>query len=300
MSEHEVSEHERRSLYGGGPEEGGGPGPAGDPGEDASPPAEERELRILLERVVPRLHAPEERLRRVRERAARSRRRRRAAGTSAAVTGLVVAGTLLPGFLRGPDEGAPPASPAPTVATTDSAGGHAVRFPDLGDLTLRLPPGWQALAVPSEPEFKSAPRGFVASQPVPTVTPVCPTEPETFCDPVRTLRPGGVLVSLDPKNYSGFDTGPKDPSVLRALAEPQVLCRKLGGTEEYSALLPGPDPEGGEGIQVSVCTAGAGASSPIVGTVRAMIADVDYPAPGAHGPEPSRAPTPHAENDRAE
>ncbi|WP_329384692.1 hypothetical protein [Streptomyces sp. NBC_01716] len=257
---------------------------------------EERELRILLERAVPRLPAPDERLRRVRERAARSRRRRRAAGTTAvAVTGLVVAGTLLPGLLRGgPDGGAPPASPAPTVSATDSEDGRAVRFPDLGDLTLRLPPGWQALAVPGDPARDLVPRGYVASRRVPdTLTPACAKEPETGCEPVATLPSGSVLVSLDVKKFRGLDTKTQDPPALHPLARPSALCRKLMGTEEYSALLAGPDPGADVGIQVSVCAAGAGASSPILDDVRAMIAGAGHPASAA-GREPSRAPTAQA------
>ncbi|MFI6084385.1 hypothetical protein ACIBBB_26020 [Streptomyces sp. NPDC051217] len=85
-----------------------------------------------------------------------------------------------------------------------------------------------------------------------------------------------------------------DPPTLPAPAEPSVLCRKLMGTEEYSVLLAGPGPAGDIGIQVSVCAAGAGASSPILGDVRAMIAGADCPASGLY-PEPSRAPTTHAQ-----
>ncbi|GGJ80920.1 hypothetical protein GCM10011583_10550 [Streptomyces camponoticapitis] len=274
--------------------ESGDPGTAG----GVSRPEDERELRILLERAVPRLPAPEERLRRVRERAARSRRRRRAAGTTAvAVAGLVVAGTLLPGFPRGgPDEGAPPAGPAPTVSATDTGAGRPVRFPDLFDLTLRLPPGWQALAVPGDPELGLVSRGYVASQRVPDLfTPPCPGNPEEDCDPVVALRPGGVLVSLDMKKFAGLHTKTQDPATLHTLTNLSVLCRKLTGTEEYSALLAGPDPAADLGIQVSVCAAGAGASSPILDDVRAMIAGAHYPAPGAR-PEPSTAPTTHARN----
>ncbi|MFC8831468.1 hypothetical protein ACFT9I_39730 [Streptomyces sp. NPDC057137] len=255
----------------------------------------EHELRVLLERAVPRLPAPEGRLRRVRERAARSRRRRRVAGTAAAaVTGLVVVGTLLPGFLPGgPGEGAPPASPAPTGTATDPAGGRAVRFPDLYDLTLRLPPGWQALAVPRDPASGRQPRGFVASQRVPTVTPACGTGQQATCEPVRVLRPGGVLVSLDLKEFSGLHTKAQTPPLLYALDKTSAFCRKLQGTTEYGALLAGPEPGADAGIHVSVCVAGASANSRIVDDVHDMITDADYPALGP-GPEPSKAPTAHA------
>lgn len=253
---------------------------------------QEQELRVLLERAVPRLPAPEERLRRVRERAARSRRRRRVAGAAAtAVTGLAVAGTFLPGFLRGgPDEGAPPASPAPTVTADGGTGGRAVRFPDLVDLTLRVPAGWQALVVPGDP---ADPRGFVASRRVPGTPATCADGPRDGCDPYRELRPGGVLVSLDLTKFGGLRTKVRDPAVLYALDAPSLLCRKLKGTEEYSALLAGPDRGVDVGIQVSVCAAGTGAESPILDDVRAMIAGAEYPAPGANR-EPSEVPPAHA------
>lgn len=255
----------------------------------------EQELRVLLERAVPRLPAPEERLRRVRERAARSRRRRRAAGTTAvAVTGLVVAGAFLPGFPRGdPDGGAPPASPAPTATADDGTGSRAVRFPDLVDLTLRLPAGWQALALPGDAAHRTDPRGFVADQRVPTIPTTCADEPESGCDPYRPLRPGGVLVSLDMTKFAGLHTKVGDPAELYALDGPSPVCRKLKGTEEYGVLLAGPDPGVDVGIQVSVCVAGAGAGSPILDDVRAMIAGAKYPALGADR-EPSKAPPAHA------
>ncbi|MET4926902.1 hypothetical protein P3L51_31885 [Streptomyces sp. PSRA5] len=263
-------------------------------GDEEQEEHEEHELRVLLERAVPRLPAPDGRLRRVRARAARGRRRRRVAGTAAAaVTGLVVVGTLLPGFLRGgPGEGAPPASPAPTDTATDTSGGRAVRFPDLGDLTLRLPSGWQALAVPGDPAGGVPPRGFVVGQRVPTIASTCAREPRG-CAPFRKLRPGGVLVSLDLKKFGGLHTKTQDPPALYALDEPSPICHKLLGTQEYGALLPGPEPGADAGIQVSVCLAGAGTGSPIPDDVRDMIAGADYPEFGA-GLQPSTAPPAHA------
>lgn len=53
------------------------------------------------------------------------------------------------------------------------------------------------------------------------------------------------------------------------------------------------DGDGDFGIQVSGCVAGAGAGSPILDDVRAMIAGAKYPALGADR-EPSKAPPAHA------
>ncbi|MFE4537881.1 hypothetical protein ACFRKB_22805 [Streptomyces scopuliridis] len=91
---------------------------------------DERELRILLEKAVPRLPAPEGRLHGVRERVARNRRRRRtAAAAAAAVAGLALAGTLLPGVLRAGPEATPPASAAPSVTASPDTGPSATPPP---------------------------------------------------------------------------------------------------------------------------------------------------------------------------
>lgn len=71
----------------------------------------------------------------------------------------------------------------------------------------------------------------------------------------------GVLVSLDLRKFAGLHTKVRDPAGLYALDEPSPLCHKLMGTEEYGALLAGPDPGADVGIQVSVCVAGTGAGS---------------------------------------
>lgn len=84
-----------------------------------------------------------------------------------------------------------------------------------------------------------------------------------------------------------------DPAELYAPDEPSPLCDKLKGTEEYGALLAGPDPGEDVGIQVGVRVAGTGAGSPILDDVRAMIAGAQYPASGANR-EPSKAPPAHA------
>lgn len=106
------------------------------------------------------------------------------------------------------------------------------------------------------------------------------------------MRPGGVLVSLDLKKFAGLHTKTRNPPELYALDRPSVPCHQVRGTEEYGALLAGPDPGADVGIQVSVCVAGAGASSRIVDDVRDMIAGAHHPAPGP-GPDPTKAPPAH-------
>lgn len=225
--------------------------------------AEENELRVLLERAVPQLPAPAQRLERVRERV-RRRRRRRVAGISAAVVAAVAtAGLLLPG---GPPAGrsaaepgrAPasagvpgtgtatgpagtatvPAGATPTVSATDTVTSptsptypplRLSRFADL-PLTLRLPDGWDVREAQGTV--------FAASQPLNTAKASCKDPTGAFCTPLaRQLAPGGVLFTL---------TVTRNPVVL-AKAHPAAggvtptavskSCRVAGGTEQLYVLM---------------------------------------------------------------
>ncbi|MFJ1749014.1 hypothetical protein ACIOJD_22620 [Streptomyces sp. NPDC088116] len=132
-----------------------------DEGRETQGARDEDELRVLLERAVPRLPAPEGRLSQVRERVGRIRRRRRATGAAAlTVTGLVLAGTFLPGALRGSgpeSEPVPPAAPAPSTTSRAVAHDGLVQFRNVAGLILRLPKGWQALETPPGSGYDETP-----------------------------------------------------------------------------------------------------------------------------------------------
>ncbi|MFJ7996867.1 hypothetical protein ACIQ7D_06860 [Streptomyces sp. NPDC096310] len=229
--------------------------------------AEERELRVLLERVAPRLSGPEDRLARVRERVVRGRRRRRTAGAAgAAVAGLVLAGALLPGVVRGGPERVLPAAtvpgPVPTAdlspstardrsGETPAPDGAWVSFTHLRGLTLRPPSGWYTLDLPPDGESGVAARSFVSSRPLTPDDRSCPAGQRYDCPPLRTLGPDGALVTLVAQ---GADTPPGtppspppypspetvgSPSGLRQLEKLSAGCRRIGGTREYSVLLDG-------------------------------------------------------------
>ncbi|MEV8395150.1 MULTISPECIES: hypothetical protein [unclassified Streptomyces] len=256
-------------------------------------PEDERELRILLERAVPRLPAPEGRLHGVRERIARTRRRRRTAGTAAAaVTGLVLAGTLLPGVSRVGEESTPPASSAPSVTAPPATPPPApspgdgrdrrTRFAQVAGLTLRLPDTWGALDVPEDVRYKQPARGFVSSQPLVPYEQPCPGNDPGLCLPVAPLRPGGVLVTLVAR--SGIDLSPKaqDPPALYPSDSPSAACRKIAGTQEFYGLIGGvPAPY--SAITVTLCVAGD--SPGTVEDAHAMITGADF------GRAPENAPT---------
>ncbi|MFJ2215047.1 hypothetical protein ACIQVO_31670 [Streptomyces sp. NPDC101062] len=276
--------------------------------QDRREAAEGRELRVLLERAAPRLPSPEGRLEQVRERIVRGRRRRRTAGAAAAaVTGLVLAGAVLPGVLRGGPEQVLPAAtvpgPVPTAGSSESTArdrsgetptpdGAYVSFPHLRGLTLRPPSRWYAVDVPPDGPSGAPARGFVSSRPLTPYDATCPVERRSDCPPVRTLGPGGALVTLVARGAETPATPAttvRDRSEPRLLAEPSRGCRQIGGTREYSALLGGavdhseaPTAAPGTGepasvdpvATVSLCVAGDAPGS--VEAVHTMISGADF------------------------
>ncbi|MFJ6179645.1 hypothetical protein [Streptomyces sp. NPDC092295] len=272
---------------------------------------DERELRILLQRAVPRLPAPEGRLREVRERVARTRRRRRTAGAAAAVTGLALAGTLLPGVLRAGEESVPPAASAPSVTaasptrppatgpslapfpdSTSSDGtppdgtspdstspppgderAERTRFAHVAGLLLRLPETWQALDVPEDPRYKQSARGFVSTQRFIPYEQSCSGEDRSLCLPVQALRPGGALLTLVAHQGAGLAAKAEDPPVLYPSDSPSPTCRKVMGTQEFTGLIGGaPAPD--SAVSVTLCVAGDAPGT--VEGARAMVTGADF------------------------
>ncbi|WP_326611328.1 hypothetical protein OG949_18625 [Streptomyces scopuliridis] len=264
---------------------------------------DERELRILLEKAVPRLPAPEGRLHGVRERVARNRRRRRTAGAAAAaVTGLALAGTLLPGVPRAP-ESTPPASSAPSVTAPPDTGPSATpppstappstappdtasppptpsdawdrrtRFAHVAGLALRLPDTWQALDVPEDARYKQPARGFVSTQRLVPYDLPCPGNDPSLCLPAQALRPGGALVTLVADSGTGLSAKIQDPPALYPSAGPSPACRKIAGTREFTGLIGGA-PAPFSAVVVTVCVAGD--SPGTVEDAHAMITGADF------------------------
>lgn len=231
---------------------------------------EERELSALLERVVPQLPAPAQRLERVRERMRRRRRRRAAAGASAAAVVVVaaaglllsgpvgtssmpgqraraasgIAGSAMPGNTgapaatgggtasRGPTEIEPPPSTMPPSAM--SPGSRVYSFADLSGLWLVVPTRWYALEAAKD-------SAYVSSQRLGMPKDHCVRAREELCTPlVRTLDRGGSLVQLtldhnkpraDKARLLGRTVGPTPA---------EAACRAVGGTVELGAEFPGP------------------------------------------------------------
>jgi hypothetical protein len=209
---------------------------------------EERELSELLQRAVPQLPAPTQRLERVRERVRQTRRRRAAIGSS--VTALVVvaaAGLLLPG-LGGASAGPAQRTQAQAAGGSPTPGaGHATNgpalpaypqhtFDDLAGLTLRMPPHWYVL--------KQAEKNtdYVSTQQLALPSAGCDHALDDFCTPLlRKLHKGGTLLQLTIKADQG--TADVSREQVRAVVKKNAVsaCRTVGGTEQLEAsyALPG-------------------------------------------------------------
>ncbi|NYI05871.1 hypothetical protein [Allostreptomyces psammosilenae] len=172
---------------------------------------DERELRLLLERAVPRLPAPDGRMRRIRDRVERRRRVRAGAAALgiAAATVAVAATGQVAGLRWGQlPEPVPPTGQHPPAATAASPAGKPVRYPDLYGMSLLLPPGWTSWSDPRSPESY----GFAANQPMkPPVRCLGSTAGGDACPPLTALEDGGVLVTFQvvgKEPAASDDTGP--------------------------------------------------------------------------------------------
>jgi hypothetical protein len=246
------------------------------PGSGSVPEAQEHELRVLLERAVPQLPAPAQRLASVRERV-RRRRRRRAAGVSVtAVIAIAAAGMLLPGLgdrdggpssaassPAGPPSGSAPAStPAPPVTAPP---GYTVEpFDELARLRVVMPQEWNGLIA------SDTPRGYVSTQSLGLPKGGCAHQLDDFCTPLdRTLTPDGVLVQ--------FTLVAESDKVGKALlrgdegtvAVQQVLsaCRAVGGTEQLGVtVVRPPGATASDGATDSTDSTGPGGSTGMPGS----------------------------------
>ncbi|MEU1285105.1 hypothetical protein [Kitasatospora sp. NPDC005856] len=202
---------------------------------------EEHELRHLLQRAVPDLAAPEDRMERIRARAARTRSRRRAATIGSALTGGLVAAALLaaPAVAPAPERGAT-AAPAGTPSAVSSVPpaptgrppgdvvppGTGTRFPALPDLVVEVPDGWH-----SRDGITGDPRdgiGFLATEPLDSRQ-SCPPE-IGVCIPIGPLAADGAFLGLQlVDDQSRIQQAPGGPATLTD-EPPEPFCRTQGGT----------------------------------------------------------------------
>ncbi|WFB08563.1 hypothetical protein LRS74_17040 [Streptomyces sp. LX-29] len=232
--------------------------------DEAERNAYERELRVLLDRAVPRLAAPAERMPQIRERVRRRARRRRAAGAAGGVVVLAALATLVaPRFGAGgpaPGDPGPPVDPVPPAAsgTAGRQAGAEVRYPRLGGLTVRLPAGWTALETTTTSASPGAEAlGFAGNRPREAYGRPCQESPAGDCVPLDLLSPGDALVAFRPLTDK-TPRGEAGPGALtkRALSS---ACAQAGATWEAEGRLAVPERRGGGAVRVSVCLTRPGA-----------------------------------------
>ncbi|MES4901009.1 MULTISPECIES: hypothetical protein [unclassified Streptomyces] len=277
-----------RDVSGGG---GGGGGGCGGEGGESAEARCEAELRALLERGVPRLAAPAQRMRRVRRLVVR-RRRRRVAGVvgAAGVAGGVVAAVALVvlGQVSATGSGGPGAT-YQVPAASPTADGVLFRYSGLDGLTVRLPSGWSgrdtggaggAGAVGPAGDRPAA-VGLAGDQPAAVDKDRC-TDIRRYCLAPDELRRGeGLLVlRLGRKNPLGatgqrarlMDTPPGDS------------CRLAGGTRELVGWRAAGDSRPHELITASVCLNRPTAVT--VGQVRSILGSAVFRGGEATPPTP--------------
>ncbi|MGA5821042.1 hypothetical protein ACPC54_24625 [Kitasatospora sp. NPDC094028] len=202
-------------------------------GDTPEQPWEERELRGLLQRAVPPLATPDDRVQRVLARADRTRARRRRAGLAGGLgSGLLAAVLAAAPALApapGPDSAAGQGPAARTPAATVSPPApeaSPIRFPLYG-LVGNLPPDWYARTFATNPRDGAA---HLAN---------LPFDPNTGCKaadlsclPTGPLPIDGVVVTLrlgvPPDSSTG---GTASPAVLAAVV-PGKECGARGGNRE--------------------------------------------------------------------
>ncbi|MEU9553715.1 hypothetical protein AB0D88_32455 [Streptomyces werraensis] len=214
---------------------------------DVTDTGEDAELRVLLQRVVPHLEGPADRMRQVRRRVRRRRRRRAAAVGALAVASLAL--WLGTGSSRVPPDAALPAVSPPAEADTNFR-----RFTTVSGLTLTLPPGWRALDVPRGDDTTVV---YAAVQPliadrVPAGCGDTTGTVDTFtCAPLSALVRGGVLIAFE--ILDGTTSTPPPGTRLTPAPAPGDACRNLGGETQYAALvLPAPK-QARSVLRVSIC-----------------------------------------------
>lgn len=224
---------------------------------------EENELRILLERAVPRLPAPDQRLRQVRDRIRRRRRRRVGGALTVAVVALATAvatGLPLHTGTRQPSGTVQiPAAQSPTVDVSAAAGPPRTDFPVLDGMSLVLPSGWHSL---STFDFTTKePLVYLSSTPLTVVNKPCGSIGSEFCSAVAELKPGGrALVAVHLLKIPGYSKKVTRAGRLQTSGLDEI-CRDIGGTDQLLTLLPvgptSPDIE----LMITACLSGPTTSS---------------------------------------
>lgn len=227
-------------------------------------PGAEDELRVLLERAVPQLPTPPQRLERVRERVRRRRRRRAAAVTGSAVLAVVAGLVAVPGVVlpRGgrADPGVVAISGPAKAGTTPAGKGSPTHGTDptptpvagyrpagMNGLRLRPPEGWHIL-----PDFATD-SVFLSTQALVLPQGGCAHALDGFCTPLaRVLADGGVLVMFRLEHNNVQAGKLLDLALPLADQEPYLSCRTVNGTRQMGRTMVG-DAASGAVVWTTAC-----------------------------------------------
>ncbi|MEU4092478.1 hypothetical protein [Streptomyces sp. NPDC026673] len=211
----------------------------------------EADLPVLLDRILPRLTLPSDRLAQVRRRVRQRRRRRRAAATASALAvGCAVVGTVLWPAAFGPGHRATP--DVPSAASREYA---PVRLQaPLEGVTMYLPTTWHGLSL--RDGYGTA-AGFVSSQALRSpgtgrcsrITDAVVSE----CPPLAGLDTDGVLIT-----FLRSEAGGSGDAVLPTrgvLVPADEHCRLIGGDAQMtgSARNDAANSVEGPDIRIDVC-----------------------------------------------
>ncbi|MFG2304639.1 hypothetical protein [Actinacidiphila glaucinigra] len=213
----------------------------------------EEDLPVLLERILPHLALPSDRMERVRRRIQQRRRRRRLAATASVLAvGCAVVATVLSPAALGPEEHR---AVVPAAAPTGDPGFAQVRLDDpLEGVTVYLPTTWHTLSVGDD---RGAAAGFVSSQALRAPgNGTCPGITDavlTACPPLTQLDVNGVLITFlrSDENRTG-DAG----SLARGVPVPaDGNCRAVGGDRQMTGWGHSRTPGSAEGpdMKIDVC-----------------------------------------------
>ncbi|NUS84772.1 MAG: hypothetical protein HOY75_19090 [Streptomyces sp.] len=264
----------------------------GDENRDA---LSEVELRVRLERGVPRLAAPAQRMRRVQQLVVR-RRRRRVAGVvgAAGVAGGVAAAVTLGVLGHVPAGGSrDPGATYQVPAASPTGTGPDFRYPGLGGLTVRLPDGWSGRSVWGGEGVGTV--GLAGSRPAAVDEEGCAAGIQRYCLASHELRRGeGLLVfRLESKKALGA-TDQRAPLVD---TRPGDSCRLAGGTHELLGWRAAVDGVGGvDGGSGAASGSGSGVAAESYAEGGAAqptsSAGASRSAESAESAEPSKSSTP--------
>jgi hypothetical protein len=199
---------------------------------------DERLLRDLLERAVPHLSAPAQRMAAVRRRIVRRRRARAAGLVLGAITAAAITFATVPADQQDADRTAVAAPPegrgpvlildkAPGVHFGDGRGGHG--------LALALPEGW--FARPGADG--GGPVGHASDHPL-GPAPECENEwsPAFTCAPADRLPLGGTLVEFEVLTPTSDELEITDTLELRDLSPSlNPTCWERGGVSEFVSTV---------------------------------------------------------------